>query len=108
MTKGGIEMPVMSAKLTDALVRATYARNADDAFNKVFSEYLELKLNQLQQIIERLRGKWGMSFEEFKGKIKNNTLEKDAYSFDTETDFWEWEEAETLREHYADIKNQWM
>ncbi len=49
-----------------------------------------------------------MSFEEFRKQIKDITLKKDAYSYETENDFWQWEEAETLKEHYVDIKSQWM
>jgi len=101
-------MAVMSAKLSEALVKATYARDVEDAFNRVFSEFLELKLSQLQQIIETYRDKWGGPFEEFKKQIEEGTLKKDAYSFETENDFWQWEEAETLNEHYGNIKNQWM
>ena len=101
-------MAVMSAKLSEALVKATYARDVEDAFNRVFSEFLELKLSQLQQIIETYQAKWGVPFEEFKKQIKEGTLKKDAYSFETENDFWQWEEAETLNEHYINIKNQWM
>jgi len=101
-------MPVMSEKLGEALVKATDARDVNEAFNKVFSEYLELKLNQLHQIIERYKEKWEMSFEEFRKQIKENTLKKDAFSYETENDFWQWEEAETLKEHYVDIKSQWM
>ena len=101
-------MPVMSAKLSEALIKATYANDPNDAFNKVFDDYLELKLNQLQQTIEKFQAKWEMPFEEFKKQIKEKTLKKDAYSFDTESDFWQWEEAETLKEHYIAIKNQWM
>ncbi len=101
-------MAVMSAKLSEALVKATYARDVGDAFNRVFSEFLELKLNQLQQVIENYRDKWGISFEEFKKQIEEGTLKKDVYSFETESDFWKWEEAVTLKEHYSNIKNQWM
>ena len=36
-----------------------------------------------------------MSFEEFKEKIKEN------YSYEVEKDFWEWEEAETLKQYYT-------
>jgi hypothetical protein len=49
-----------------------------------------------------------MSFDEFKKSLKDGTLKKDAYSFDTEKDFWRWEEAETLIKHYEEIKNQWI
>jgi len=101
-------MPVMTAKLSEALVKATFARDVNDAFNKIFTEYLVLKLNQLQHTIECLQEKWGTSFEEFKNQIAENKLSRDSYSYDVEKDFWQWEEAETLREHYNDIKSQWM
>ena len=101
-------MPVMSAKLSDALVKTTSARDVNDAFNKVFTEYLELKLEQLHRVVEKFQLKWGMSFVDFKRKIKENALESETYSFDTENDFWQWEEAETLKEHYSDIRQKWM
>ena len=103
-----LKMPALTAKLSEALVKATFARDVNDAFNKVFSEYLELKLNQLQQTIDGFRDKWKTSFEEFKEKITENKLSQDTYSYDVENDFWQWEEAETLKKHYADIKSQWM
>ena len=31
----------------------------------------------------------------------------DSYEFDTERDFWEWEEAETLKSHYEALQEQW-
>jgi ATP-dependent Lon protease len=101
-------MAFMSAKLSEALVKATLARDINDAFNKVFTEYLELKLNQIQQTIGDFREKWGSDFEEFKKKIQENQLKEDPYSYDVENDFWQWEEAETLKKHYDDIKSQWM
>jgi hypothetical protein len=101
-------MPIMTAQLSEALVKATHANDVNDAFNRIFTDYLELKLNQLDQSIEKFQAKWDMSFEEFKSQVKENTLKKDSYSFETENDFWQWEEAETLKEHYIGIKNQWM
>ena len=49
-----------------------------------------------------------MSFDEFKRHFKEGTLKEDAYSFNTEKDYWQWEEAETLKKHYEDIKGQWI
>ncbi len=101
-------MPVMSVKLSEAIVKTTHARDIDDAFRKIFSEYLELKLQQLNHTIEEFQEKWEMTFPEFKTRISDQTLKKDAHSFEVETDFWQWEEAETLREHYQEISSQWM
>jgi len=48
-----------------------------------------------------------MSFEEFKRHFREGTLKEGIYSFDIEKDFWQWEEAETLKKHYEEIKGQW-
>ncbi len=100
-------MPVVSPKLGEVLVKTTHSKDIEDALNKIFSEYLELKLKKLQQTIEGFEKKWNMSFEEFKKHIKDKTLRADIYSFDTEQDFWEWEEAVSLKKHYDEIKEQW-
>ncbi len=101
-------MPVMSAKLSEALVKATLARDIDDAFNRVFTEFLDLKSNQLDLTINGFQKKWDSTFEEFKKKIKGNQLKEDTHSYSVENDFWQWEEAVTLKKHYDGIKNQWM
>ena len=101
-------MPAISPKLGEFLVKTTHSKSIDDAFHKIFSDYLELKLGNLREITEEFQKKWGMSFEEFKRHIKERTLKKDAYSFDTENDYWRWEEAETLKEHYEQIEKQWI
>ncbi len=100
-------MPVMTPKLGEVLIKTTHSKDIDDALNKIFSEYLELKLKTLLEIIDGFQKKWGMSFEEFKLHFKERTLKEDTYSFDTEKDFWQWEEAETLKKHYEEIKGQW-
>lgn len=101
-------MPIMSPKLSEALVKTTHSKDIDDALNKIFSEYLELKLKTLQEKIDGFQKKWRMSFEDFKRHFKEGTLNEDTYSFSAENDFWQWEEAETLKKHYEDIKEQWI
>ena len=101
-------MSIMSPKLSEVLVKTTQSKDIDDALNKIFSEYLELKLKKLQQTIEEFEKKWNMSFEKFNKGIKENTLKADIYSFDTEKDYWQWEEAVTLRKHYEEIKGEWI
>jgi hypothetical protein len=101
-------MPVMSAKLSEALVKATLARDINDAFDRVFTEFLTLKLNQLESKINSFQKKWNSTFEEFKKNIKENQLKEDPHSYSVENDFWQWEEAVTLKKHYDDIKSQWM
>jgi hypothetical protein len=99
-------MPVMSPKLGEILVKATHSKDIDDALSRIFSEYLELKLNNLQKTIEEFETKWSLNFEDFKKNFKEKTLKEDSFSFSTEKDFWEWEEAETLKKHYEVIQSQ--
>ncbi len=101
-------MPAISPKLGEFLVKTTKAKDLDDAFQKVLRDYMELKLKDLQETISKYENKWKLSFEEFKKKVKNETLEKDAFSFSAEQDFWSWEEAETLKQHYETLKNEWI
>lgn len=101
-------MTVMSPKLGEVLVKATHSKDINDALSKIFSEYLELKLGALQETIDRFQKKWEMSFEEFKRHFKEGTLKEDSYSFSTEKDYWQWEETETLKKHYEEIKGQWI
>lgn len=101
-------MPAISPKLGEILIKATKEKDIESAFWKVISEYIELKLKELQETIEKFQKKWGMSFEEFKEAIKHGTLKKDVYSFYVEQDFWQWEEAVTLKKHYDSIKKEWM
>jgi hypothetical protein len=100
-------MPAISPRLGEFLVKATRARDIDDAFGKVFSEYLVLKTMKLASISETFKKKWGMDFNEFRLRLEKGTLGANSYGFDTEQDFWEWEEAETLRSHYERLQEQW-
>ena len=101
-------MPVLSPKLSEILVKSTHARDIDDALNRIISEYLDLKLSSLEKQIDQFEQKWNMDFEHFKIQLKNKTLKADSFSYDVETDYWEWEEAETLKQHYSTIKEQWI
>lgn len=100
-------MPVLAPKLGEVLVKTTHSKDIDDALNKVFSEYLELKVKKLQETIEEFQKKWGMSFDEFGKHLKEGISKGEAYSYNTENDYWQWEEAETLKKHYEEIKKQW-
>ncbi len=100
-------MPAVSPRLGEFLIKTTGARDINNAFEKVFTDYLELKLNSLADAIKGFQARWGMSFDSFKEKFRAGTLERDAYSLDVEQDFWQWEEAETLKGHYEALKKEW-
>lgn len=71
-------MPVMSPKLSEVLVKTTHSKDIDDAFNKIFSEYLELKLKTLQEKIDEFQKRWGMNFEKFKKHFAEGTLKENV------------------------------
>jgi hypothetical protein len=45
-----------------------------------------------------------MSFAEFSQRCRDNTLDGDAYSWEIEQEFWDWEQAVTLLEHYKSLQ----
>lgn len=47
-------MPAISPKLGEFLVKATRSKDIDDAFRRVFSDYLELKIESFVETIESL------------------------------------------------------
>ena len=103
-----MKMPAISPRLGEFLVKATRAKDIDDAFRRVFSEYLTMKIVNLAETCEVFTEKWGMDFGEFQSRFKEGTLVANSYQYNIEQDFWKWEEAETLKGHYETLKEQWM
>ncbi len=58
-------MQAISPKLGEFLIKVTRSKDIDDAFRRVFSDYLELKIASFMEPIEGFRKKWGMEFDEF-------------------------------------------
>ncbi len=100
-------MPTLSPDVGAHLLKATRSQDLDEAFGKVLSEYLELKIAVLQKTTDRLEEKWGMEFSTFKRHLAEDDLPDEAYSYDVEQDCWEWEEAETLKAHYQQVQMGW-
>jgi len=101
-------MALISPRLGEILIKTTHSNNFEDAFHKIFSDYLELKLKSLKEKSKQFQTKWKLDFEEFKKKTKEGGLAEQPFSYDVEKDFWEWEESESLIHHYQDLKNQWI
>jgi hypothetical protein len=100
-------MPSLSPDVGSHLLKATRSQDLDEAFEKVLSEYLELKIADLQERTDRLEEKWEMEFSTFKRRLPEDDLPDDAYSYEVEQDFWEWEEAETLKAQYQKVQAGW-
>ncbi len=96
-------MITVSPRIGALLSRVAETPDIEGALWKVLSEYIDLKSAQLSQQIIAFESKWSMPFAEFSVRIKEGRLGKDAYSYEVEKDFWEWEKAETLRLRYMNL-----
>jgi len=94
----------LSPRLGSLLVRVTETPELEAALWKVLSEYIDLKTASIEERIEAFEKKWGMSFDEFAVRCEADTLGEDPYSYDVESDYWEWEAAETLLQHYKHLQ----
>lgn len=98
----------VSPRVGVLLTQITETPDLETALWKVLSEHIDLKTRILRQRIEAFESKWGMTFEEFSARCEAETLGQDSYAYEVESDFWEWEEAETLLRHYEALQSRWM
>jgi len=89
------------------LTQVTETPDLETALWKVLSEYIDLKISFFKRRIKEFETKWGMPFEKFSKRFKTGTLEQDSYDYVVESDFWAWEKAETLLEHYQVLQSRW-
>lgn len=98
----------VSPRVGALLTRITETPDLDTALWKMLGEYVDFKTQALRQQIQTFEKKWGVSFAEFARRLETETLGQDPYTYEVESDFWEWEAAETLFEHYASLRPRWM
>ncbi|HQE94014.1 MAG TPA: hypothetical protein PLH19_15060 [Anaerolineae bacterium] len=99
---------IVSPRMGALLTQVTEVPDLETALWKVLSEYIDLKIERLSRSIQEFETKWEMSFSEFAERCAAGTLEQDPYAYHVESDYWEWESAETLLQHYEDLRVQWM
>jgi hypothetical protein len=93
-----------SPRAGNLLTRVAETPDLETALWKVLSDYIDLKIQALQNEIDQFETKWEMSFVEFSEKFGDNDLPVDSYAYDVESDFWSWEQAETLLQHYKSLQ----
>jgi len=98
----------LSPRISVFLTQVTETPDLETALWKILSEYIDLKIGLIKQRIWAFESKWEMSFAEFSERCEAGTLDQDAYAYEVESDFWEWEKAETLLQHYEGLQAQWM
>jgi hypothetical protein len=102
LTKGA--PTTISPRAGNLLARVAETPDLEAALWKVLSDYIQLKIQSLQNEIQQFEAKWDMSFAEFSEKFADNALPVDSYAYDVESDFWAWEQAETLLQHYKSLQ----
>lgn len=90
------------------LTRLAETPDLETALRKVLADYIALKQQEHLETIARLETKWGMDFQEFSRRIEEDSLEPSAFSYEAESDYWEWEKAVTLVENYTSLRASWM
>ena len=93
----------LSPKLSNLLIQTTKANDIESALQSILSEYIPMKIQDLENKQKVFESKWDGDFSQFQEKIKSNTLGKDPYSYEVESEYWEWEDTLTLLEHYQSI-----
>jgi len=99
---------MVSPRIGALLTQVTEVPDLETALWKVLSEYMDLKTERLRQSIHEFETKWEMPFAEFAERCAAGTLGEDPYAYQVESDYWEWESAETLLRHYKGLQTQWM
>ncbi len=98
----------VSPRVGALLTQVTETPDLETALWKVLSEYIDLKIKMLRQRVLGFESKWKMTFKEFSERFEAGTLGQDSYAYEVESDFWEWEKAETLLQHYEALQARWM
>ena len=84
------EVDSVSNDTAKLLKDVTGESHLDSAVRITVRDALKHRLERVEEEIEEFEEKYGMSFEEFKQKWNSDEIE-DRYSYDVESDFWEWE-----------------
>ena len=96
-------MIAISPKMGEFLTKVTQTPDLEAALWQVFKDYVDLKIKSLRETIDTYEQKWGMSFDEFSNRMKDESLDRSSYEWEVEQDYWEWERAETLLHQYESV-----
>lgn len=100
-------MEVLSEQIVHLVTQLEPERDPHSAFELLLENEMVRRLNRYQLADRTLHRKYGMSFAEFKAR---RVVEERDYSFEAESDFWDWEMAldgietvETMLDSLRDI-----
>ncbi len=82
---------LLSDRIINLMSRLEPEQNIDAVFENLVENELVRRLNRYQLIDRTLCEKYQMSFEAFKAQ---NLVDQLDYTFEVESDFWDWEMAQ--------------
>jgi hypothetical protein len=94
----------ISPRAGNLLTQVAETADLETALWKVLSDYIDLKIQALRDEISQFESRWNMSFSEFSEKFGEGSLPVDSYTYEVESEFWNWEKAETLLQHYEALQ----
>ena len=98
-------MGAVSERIMNLIARLEPEQDLNSALEQLSENELLRRLNRYQFTERTLSRKYGMSFAEFKAR---RVVERQGYSFEVESDFWDWEMAldgiETVETMLAELK----
>jgi len=98
-------MSAISERFVEIINELEPEGDIDSKLEHILENELIRRLSRYELINKRLSEKYGMSFDEFK---KNRIVEQRNYSFEVESDFWNWEVAldgiETIQRRFEILR----
>jgi hypothetical protein len=96
---------VLSERIAQLITRLEPERDADSVLEQLLENELIRRLNRYQLTDRMLSRKYEMSFPEFKAR---HIVEERGFSYEVESDFWDWEMAldgiETVETMLAELR----
>mgnify|MGYP000613182107 CR=1 FL=1 len=81
---------VLSDRLVRVIEQAEPGKDVNEKVQQLLERDLIRRLNRYQMVDRLLQKKYGMTFDEFR---KQGVVAQRGYSFEVESDYWDWEMA---------------
>ena len=99
--KSVMSLPPRAGQL---LTKLTQTADFETALWKMLADYTALKIKFFREQVQKFETKWGMTFAESSDQSESGMLKQNPYAYEVESDFWDWEQAETLLAHYEALQ----
>ncbi|MBS1249402.1 MAG: hypothetical protein MAG431_00981 [Chloroflexi bacterium] len=99
-------METLSSQIINLAAKLEPEHDTQEALERLLENEMIRRLNRYQLTDRTLQRKYSMPFSEFKAR---RVVEERDYSFEVESDFWDWEMAldgiETVETMLADLRS---